>query len=213
MKKFYFLFISLTIVIRAMAQLPALPEDSIRFDNINKTLNAATSMCVVSFANQAIGAVLILSGLEEFQTKMALGLTLGIGGVGMATNNSILINRACIQIKELKFSQEDSFLRMKMLNNIKSARVLSMIQNITPILGFAAGMINWTLSKPAYPPGEFYTSSLFWIPSISICALGLILIIPEVILIEKTRNSLNTCRQKLILGSTKHGIGISYTFH
>jgi hypothetical protein len=211
MKKFYILLLMLFNVNVVMTQVQELSDDSILLDNANRTLKAATSMSAISFVYQATGAMLILTGAGENVTEMGFGLALGIGGVGMATNNAILTDRAYNQIKKLRFAQEDSLLRMKMLKNIKSARALSIIQNLTPILGVTAGAINYSISKPNNED-KFFTSNTFWIPVISICAIGLVLTLPEVIFIEKTLHDLDTYRRKLTLGTTKYGIGVGYKF-
>ena len=215
MKRHFVLFCSLIVTSIAFAQLKELPDNKILADNADKTLKAANTMCILSFISQAAGAGLILAGYDmstdSETTMMFFGLNLGIGGVGMATNNAILTSRAYKQIRMLSFAQEDSSLRMKMLNNIKLARTLSIIQNITPIVGVAAGVTGYLISKPGNNEA-FFESSSFWIPAISICSAGLLLTIPEIVLISKTQQVLNSYRQKITLGATSFGMGISYKF-
>ncbi|MEI8005744.1 MAG: hypothetical protein WCI48_06025 [Bacteroidota bacterium] len=213
MKKFYAFLIALSFFAEGKSQIIDSSGDKLLSENINKTLTAATTMCVVSFIYQGTGAILILSYAGEMPAAMGLGLAIGIGGVGMATNNAILTNRAYNQIEHLNFLQEDSALRMNMLKNMKAARTLTILQNLTPILGVAAGFIGYSCYRAKNETEDtFYESTSFWIPAISICAIGLVLTIPEIILIEKARNDLKTYQQKLSLGKTEYGLGMIFKF-
>ena len=213
MKTFYTFLIALSFFAEGKTQFIDSSRNKYLSEDINKTLTAATTMCVISFIYQSTGAVLILSGAGETPAALGVGLAIGIGGVGMATNNAILTNSAYNQIKHLIFHSEDSALRMNMLKSIKLARTLSILQNMTPILGVVAGIIGYSYYRSQNnTPDTFFDSNSFWIPAISMCAIGMVLTIPEIILIEKTRCDLSTYQQKISLGRTNFGMGIIYKF-
>jgi hypothetical protein len=211
MKTICLLILMTAAGITAMTQNTELPEERDLLENTDRTLRAANTMCTISFLFQAGGSALIISGYDDMSYEMGFGLSFGIGGVGMASNNAILTDKACQQIKQIKFNAEDSSLRIRMLKNIKAAKTLAIIQNLMPILGFTVGVINYKNTKTNHPD-ELYTSSAFWIPTISICAIGMALTIPEMILISKTRQGLNAYRRQISVGSTTYGLGIRYKF-
>jgi hypothetical protein len=218
MKRWYSLFSLMFLFNLGLSQVEDLNGTSILAVDANKTLRAATSMCAVSLLYQAVGGGLILTGMDmESDTEtglLSIGLFAGIGGVGMQTNNAILTNQAYRQIKLLTFAPEDSELRKRMLRNIKSARTLAIIQNITPIVAAAAGAISYSAHKSKYQEYDeaFFESPSFWIPSVSICFIGAVLTIPIIVLIEKTRSDLESFQRKLSLGATKYGVGVTYNF-
>lgn len=212
------MFLSMIFFNPVSAQVKDLEEYGMLTDHVNKTLKAATTTCAISFLSQAIGGSFILAGMDMQTDKditlLAVGLFVGIGGVGTQTNNAILANRAYKQTKMLEFRPEDSLLQTRMLKNIKSARTLSIIQNITPILAAAAGAISYSVykSKNQNYYEDFFESPSFWIPAVSICFVGAILSIPEIVLIEKARSNLKSYQNKLSIGTTKYGLGVSYKF-
>jgi hypothetical protein len=218
MKRCYSLIFSMIFFTPVFAQVKGLEDKSTLSDHANKTLKATTEICAISFLSQAIGGSLILAGMDMDTdreiTLLAAGLFIGIGGVGTQTNNAILANRAYEQIKMLEFRPEDSLLQCRILKNIKSARTLSIIQNITPIVAVTAGAISYSVYKSKYQDyyEAFFESRSFWIPAVSICLVGAILSIPEIVLIEKARSDLNSYQKKLSFGTTKYGLGVSYRF-
>jgi hypothetical protein len=218
MKRVYVLVFSMILFHPVFAQVKDLEDNSMLVDHANKTLKATTAICAISFLSQAIGGSFILAAMDMQTdreiTLLAAGLFVGIGGVGTQTNNAILANRAYEQIKILEFHPEDSLLQSRMLKNIKSARTLSIIQNITPIVAAAAGAISYSVHKSKYQDyyEAFFESPSFWIPAVSICFVGAILSIPEIVLIEKTRSDLNSYRKKVGFGATKYGLGVSFKF-
>jgi hypothetical protein len=211
MKRVSILLTVLFIFNAALPQETDLSAAKILADNTNKTLKAATIHCALSFVFEGAGAGLILADIEEPEAKFFSGVILGWGGVGIAIGNLTLTNRAYKQIRMMGFTLEESTLRIKMLKNIKTARTLAIIQNITPFVAVAAGTINYFLIQPEVYE-DFYVASSFWIPVVSICCIGMLLNIPEIVLIEKTRGYLSKYQQKFTLGTTKHGMGISYKF-
>lgn len=218
MKRCCILFFSMIILNAVSAQVKNPADIGMTADHVNKTLKSATGISVVSLLSQVIGGGLILSGMnmetDGETTRLAIGLFVGIGGVGMQTNSAILASRACEQVRMLEFSPEDSLLQRRMLKNIKTARTLSIIQNIIPVVAVAAGAISFSFQKSdqEYHNETFFQSPSFWIPTVSICFVGAILSIPEIVLLEKARSDLNSYQKKLAFGTTKNGVGLSYNF-
>lgn len=193
-----------------MAQVDTLAD--IPKAEANKTLQAALSQCVLSFIFEGVGGALILADLKQPGIKMAVGVTLGCGGVGMGTNTAILTSHTYRQIQMLPFAPGDSLLRMEMMRHSKTARTLAIVQNIMPIVAATAGAISYTSSKNnTYD--EFFESETFWVPVLCVCAVQMALAIPELVLIGKTKKSVDKYQQKVALGATKYGLGISYKFH
>ena len=205
MKKYCILLGALFFFNSAVSQVKDLSANEILLENTNKTLKAATSQCALSFIFLGTGVGLVIADVDF----VPLAVTIGLGGAGVGTHITILTNRAYKQIQKLNFQPDDLALQTRMLKNIKTARTLAIIQNMTPIVAAVVGGINYSLSEQY---DDFYFSTSFWAPALSIVAVGMILIIPEIVLIEKTRHDLNTYRGNLTLGTTEYGMGISFKF-
>ena len=203
MNKYCIIIGALLFFHSAVSQVKDLSAEEILIENTNKTLKAATSQCALSFIFLGTGAGLVIADMDF----VIPAVTIGLGGAGIVTNITILTKRAYKQIQTLDFRQDDVALKTTMLKNIKTARTLAIIQNMTPIVAAVVGVFNYYLSGEQYD--DFYFSSSFWAPALSIVAIGMILIIPDIVLIEKTRHNLITYRGTLTLGTTAYGIGFN----
>jgi hypothetical protein len=182
--------------------------DSVTPDQIERTLKAAKTMCVVSLSYQVVGIGFFIGATTDVHNwtgPLSVGVILGTGGAGMELNNAQLTRRAYDQMVSFSFPIEDSLLKADILKNMKTARILAAMQNLVPFIAVATGGIAYLISG-----GE---NKAFSITTISLWAGGLLgMAIPEIMLIEKTRHDLNTYQQKLTLGPSKYGMGMVFHF-
>ena len=183
--------------------------DTVSPDQIEKTLKAAKTMCVISLSYQVAGIGFFIGATIDARDWIgpgSVGVILGTGGAGMEHNNAQLTRRAYDQIGLFSFPQEDSLLRAGMLKNMKTARILAVMQNFVPLIALATGGFAYLISG-----GD--DSKVFSITTITLWAGGLLcMAIPEIRLIEKTRHDLNKYQQRLTLGSSKYGMGMVFHF-
>ena len=207
MKMICILFALLLSMIAARGQQT--PEfDSVTPDQIERTLKAAKTMCVISMSYQVVGIGFFIGAtmdVTEVSGPLSAGVIIGTGGAGMELNNSQLTRRAYYQIGSFSFPTEDSLLRSDMLKNMKTARMLAAMQNLLPFIAIATGGFAYLISG-----GE---NNAFSITTLTLWAGGLLgMAIPEIMLIEKTRHDLSKYRQKLTLGASKYGMGMVFHF-
>jgi len=207
MKMICILFALLLSMIAARGQ-QAPDVDSVTPDQIEKTLKAAKTMCVISMSYQVVGIGFFIGAtmnVTKVSGPLSAGVIIGTGGAGMELNNSQLTRRAYDQIGSFSFPPEDSLLKAGMLKNMKTARILAAIQNLVPFIAVASGGLTYLISG-----GE---NKAFSITTISLWAGGLLgMSIPEIMLIEKTRHDLNKYQHKLTLEPSKYGIGMAFHF-
>jgi hypothetical protein len=185
----------------------SLDFDTVTPDQIDRTLKAAITMSVISLSYQLAGNAFFIRATTDEKDWLgpgSVGVLLATGGAGMELNNAQLTRRAYDQIGSLSFSPDDYLLKEGMLKNMKTARILAVMQNFVPFIAVAAGGFAFLIS------GE---SEAFTITAISLWAGGSLgLAIPEIILIDKTRHDLNKYQQKLTLGPSKYGMGMVFHF-
>lgn len=179
---------------------------SVLLGNIEKTLKAATSMSIITCAYQATGLSFIVASQREWDSDvyLAVGLTAGIGGVGMGTNVSILTGKAYRHFKSWKCPGADSLFKKRILRNIKTARNIAILQDFMPFIGLAAGGIASAISNDK--------KDTFYIVFVSACIAGMVLTVPEMILLENVRHDLKQYQRHLDIGLCEHGIGLVYNF-
>jgi len=207
MKKFYILF-GFVLSMAVTRGQQTLDFDTITQDQIENTLKAAKTMCVIALSYQVVGIGFFIGATTDVHDWIgpgSVGVILATGGAGMELNNAQLTRRAYDQIGLFSFPPEDSLLKAGMLKNMKTARILAVMQNFVPFIALATGGFAHLISG-----GE---SKVFSITTITLWAGGLLcMAIPEIRLIEKTRHDLNKYQQRLTLGSSKYGMGMVFHF-
>jgi len=176
-------------------------------EDARKSLSGATVMSIVSGVTQGIGYIMTNPGIQKnndqsFETTW-VGILLGVGGIGMETNSPILISRANKQIKRWDCPAEDILAKQKILKNIRAAQTVSIVRTVLPIAGILTGRLFINEDNG----GEQFEKVFFgcW-------AASLILTIPEIILIEESQGQIKGYQQKLKLGATEEGLGMTYKF-
>jgi hypothetical protein len=182
--------------------------DSVTRDQIERTLKAAKTMCVISLSYQLVGIGFFIgatSDVTEWIGPGSVGVLLATGGAGMELNNAQLTRRAYVQIGSFSSPPEVSLLKEEMLKNMKTARTLAVMQNFVPFIALATGGIAYLISG-----GE---SKVFSITAITLWTGGLLsMALPEIMLIEKTRHDLDKYQQRLTLGPSNYGMGMVFHF-
>jgi len=207
MKRSVILVVAIVLSLCGKGQNTQQASDSITLANLNKTLNAATIVGGIAFAFQATGigfaagAVVTEGGILG---PLSVTAIIGSGGNGMEITNAKLVKSAYVQIEELSFIQEDSTIRARMLSNMRTARKLAKIQFFAPFMAMAAGGLAYLVLG-----GE---QNAFYITTLTLYSVGFCMFIPEIMLIKNTRRDLQECQQRLALGRTSLGFGISYKF-
>jgi hypothetical protein len=182
--------------------------DTVTRDQVEMTLKAAKTMCVISLTYQLVGIGFFIGATTDVNDWIgpgSAGVLLATGGAGMELNNAQLTRRAYDQIGSFSFLPEDSLMKVEMLKNIKTARILAVMQNLVPFIALATGGFAYLISGSE--------SKVFSITTITCWAGGLLsMAIPEIMLIEKTRRDLNKYQQRLTMGPSKYGMGMIFHF-
>src|SRR5512138_3436318 len=111
---------------------------SVLFDDVDRSLKAATSLSVISLTYQSAGmACFIATSERDNENVVAAGLVFGIGGVGMATNVPILTSKAYRQFRSWECRDSDSLFKQKILYEIRWAKSVAIVQNCLPLVGLA----------------------------------------------------------------------------
>jgi hypothetical protein len=129
---------------------------------------------------------------------------IGIGGIGMETNTPILTSKAKRQIKNWDCPQGDLSIKQKMIKKIGAAQTISIVRTVLP----AAGLIAMRLFAYDEVNGEEKAKDLFY----GFWAASLIMVIPEIILIEEAHNEIRSYQNSLQLSPTEEGLGLIYRF-
>ena len=181
-------------------------SDSLLKVNLEKTLKAQETVCLMAFAFQAtgIGFAAVANNSRHPIGPLSITAMIGSGGNGMEINNAKLAKTAINQIKMMNFGQEDSVIRSRMLSNMKLTRKLAHFQFFSPFIAAAAGSVIYFASGSK--------NNVFVISTLTLYSLGIFLALPEIILIQDTKKELANYQRKLTLGRTGTGVGIKFTF-
>jgi hypothetical protein len=177
-------------------------------EDAGKSLNGATAMSLTSCVAQGIGYFGTISPMKDNDdSSIELKLfswMIGIGGIGMETNTPILTSKAKRQIKNWDCPQGDLSIKQKMIKKIGAAQTISIVRTVLP----AAGLIAMRLFAYDEVNGEEKAKDLFY----GFWAASLIMVIPEIILIEEAHNEIRSYQNSLQLSPTEEGLGLIYRF-
>jgi len=207
MKRSVILAVAILLSLCGNGQNTQQASDSIKLVNLNKTLNAATIVGGMAFAFQAIGIGFAAGAVvteEGIFGPLSVTAIIGSGGNGMEITHAKLVKSIYVQIEKLSFIQEDSTIRARMLSNMRTAGILAKIQFFAPFMAMAAGGLAYLVSG--------LEQNAFSITLLTLYSVGICTFIPEIMLIKNTRRDLKECQQRLTLGRTGFGFGISYKF-
>jgi len=207
MKKLIYLSVLALLSYTAFSQKYApIPEGNPLVD-AQKSLNGAIAMGITSFVTQGLGFIIIHpkfydAGDGDFETAWA-GILFTTGGIGLQTNTPILIGRAGKQIKRWDCPAENLVAKQNILKNIRAAQTVSILRTVLPVAGVMAGR----LFIDSDHGGEQFQTIFFgcW-------AASLIMVIPEVMLIERARSRIEEFQNQLNIGITGNGLGLIFNF-
>ncbi len=178
--------------------------DNIRLDDIDRSLRGATIMASITLGSELTGIVFSLGPVYDWyggDAAGALGLFLGVGGIGMATDVTILTFKAGRQLKAMEFNPADAETKKLLVKKIHAAKFYSLFQNLTPLFAISAGVL-----------GSIYNDGDFATPFFIGLGIGALMLIPEIVLIESARHTLHDYQRSLSVNGTHSGVGLVYNF-